>query len=46
MKMNKITVIKVLSMVASIAGMIGTAWAGDKQNKLDLENLVNNRLSK
>lgn len=44
MKVNKIMVVKVLSMVASVAGMIGAAWASDKQAKIDLEALVNSKL--
>lgn len=44
MKVNKIVVVKVISMVASVAGMIGAAWASDKQARIDLEALVNKRL--
>lgn len=46
MKVNKIVIVKILSIAASVAGMIGTAWASDKQAKIDLETLVNNKLGK
>ena len=44
--MNKIRFIKIASIILSVAGMVGSAWAGDKENKINLENLVNNRLTK
>ena len=42
--MKKVWIIKILSLTASVAGMLGAAWAGDRENKLHLEKLVNDRL--
>lgn len=44
--MKKVTIIKFASLAASIIGMIGSAWASDKENKLALEKLVNQALNK
>lgn len=44
--MTKVKIVKIISMVASVAGMLGTAWASDKQNKIDLALLVDQRLGK
>lgn len=45
MKVN-LKVIKVASILASVAGMIGSAWVSDKEAKITLENLVNSKLGK
>lgn len=44
--MNKIKFIKIASIILSIAGMVGSAWANDKENKINLENLVTKHLNK
>ena len=45
MKMNPLKVVKVLSILASVAGMVGSAWVSDREAKLTLENLVNSKLN-
>ena len=42
--MNKIKVFKIVGIGLSVAGMLVTAFVGDKENKLQLEALVNSRL--
>lgn len=42
--MNKIKIIKFVGIGLSVAGMLVTAFVGDKENKLQLEALVNSRL--
>lgn len=39
-----IKVVKALSLTASILGMIGSAWAGGKENELTLNKLVEQKL--
>lgn len=46
MSSNIIKIVKVASMVASVIGMIGSAWASSKENKVILENLVNEHFQK
>ena len=44
--MNENTVVKVVKVAAiafSVIGMIGSAWAGSKENKLTLAELVNKK---
>lgn len=43
MNSNVVKVVKILSLVACVAGMIGSAWAGNKENKAILEDLVEKR---
>ena len=40
MKVDVVKVVKIASMVASVAGMIGSSWAGSKENKAVLEELT------
>jgi len=42
--MNKIKIFKFVGIGLSVAGMLVTAFVGDKENKLQLEELVNSRL--
>jgi hypothetical protein len=42
--MNKIKIFKFVGIGLSVAGMLVTAFVGDKENKLQLEALVNSRL--
>lgn len=44
MKFNKLKVIKIAAMGASVIGMIASAWVSDKENKLNLEKLVEQHL--
>lgn len=44
--MDKVKIIKIVSILASVAGMLGTAWVSDKENKIALEKLVNQHLKK
>lgn len=37
---NGIKVIKILSVIASVVGMLGSAWASSEENKVVLANLV------
>lgn len=46
LKLNKLTVIKIASMTASVVGMLGSAWVSSKENKMVLEKLVNEKLGK
>lgn len=46
MSSNIVKIVKVASMVASVIGMIGSAWASSKENKVILENLVNEHFQK
>lgn len=46
LKLSKLTVIKIASMAASVAGMLGSAWVSGKENKIMLEKLVNEKLGK
>lgn len=39
-----VKVVKVAGMVCSVAGMLAGNWAGDKQTKIDLAKLVNDKL--
>ena len=42
--MNKLKIFKIIGFGFSVAGMAITAIVGDKENKLQLEALVNSRL--
>ena len=42
--MNKLKIFKIIGFGFSVAGMLVTAFVGDKENKLQLEALVNSRL--
>jgi len=44
--MDKLKMFKIVGYSLSIAGMIVTAVVGDKENKLHLEKLVNDRIAK
>lgn len=44
--MKLVKIVKIGSIVLSIAGMIGSAWAGSQENKLELAKLVNDHLGK
>lgn len=44
--MNLVKVVKIGSIVLSVAGMIGSAWAGSQENKIELAKLVNKHLGK
>lgn len=46
MNSNIIKVVKIGSLVCSVIGMIGSAWAGSQENKLILADLVKDQLSK
>jgi hypothetical protein len=46
MNSKTIKIVKIASIIASLAGMLGTAWVGDKENRIMLEKLVNDRLGK
>ncbi len=37
---NGIKIVKILSIIASVAGMVGSAWASSKENKVILTDLV------
>lgn len=45
MKFNSIKFVKIFSLIASVVGMIGSAWASDKENKATLDKLVSEKLS-
>jgi hypothetical protein len=44
--MKLVKVVKIGSILLSVAGMIGSAWAGSQENKLELEKLVNDHFNK
>ena len=47
--MNKVKLVKILSMAATVIGAIGSigsSWVTDKENKATIEKLINERLSK
>jgi len=44
--MNKLKLLKGLGLGLSIAGMVVTAIVGDKENKLNLQKMVNEKLNK
>ena len=46
MKVDIVKVVKVGSVVASVLSVIGTAWAGTKENQATLEALVEKHLNK
>lgn len=46
MNSNIVKIVKIASMVASVIGMVGSAWASSKENKIVLENLVNEHFQK
>ena len=45
-KLNAVKIVKVLSVAASVAGMIGTSWVNGKENESMLKKLVEERLKK
>ena len=45
-KFNIVKVVKVLSMAASVVGMVGASWANGKENENILAKLVDERLKK
>lgn len=44
MKINVITVVKIVGVALSVAGTLATGWAGKQENNKMLEKLVNDRL--
>lgn len=44
--MNKVKIIKIASIVMSVAGMVGSAWASDQENKANLAKLVAQTIGK
>ncbi len=44
--MNIVKVVKIGSILLSVAGMVGSAWASSQENKLELAKLVSKHLSK
>lgn len=46
MKVDIVKIVKITSMVASVAGMIGSSWATGKENKAILENLAKEHFQK
>ena len=45
MKLDIVKIVKLAGMALSVAGMIATGWAGSKENKKVLEELVNNHFN-
>ena len=45
-KINIVKTVKLLSMAASVVGMIGASWANSKENESILARLVEERLMK
>ena len=46
MKLGFVKFVKVGSLIASVCGMIGSAWAASKENEATLAKLVEKALSK
>lgn len=46
MNANIVKIVKIGSMVASVAGMIGSAWSTSQENKETLAKLVAQQLKK
>lgn len=44
--MNLVKIVKISSIILSVAGMIGSTWAGNQENKIELARLVEKHLSK
>lgn len=45
MAFDVVKAVKVAGTVMSVAGMLASGWAGNKENARTLENLVNEKLN-
>lgn len=44
--MNKIVILKILSTILTIGGVITSNWVGEKEQTIKLEELVNEKLKR
>lgn len=46
MNENVVKIVKIAGTLLSVAGMIATAWAGDKQMNTTIEKIVDAKINK
>lgn len=46
MNENVVKIVKIAGTVLSVAGMIASAWAGDKQTNTTIEKIVDAKINK